>query len=80
MKFHLRSAKSELSSSKHTEINFESILSNMYVKEMPNLDTTHTHLGLFGVVKFCSLRGEGRSGWKGRFKNGVRMKHMITLV
>ena len=32
----------------------------------------------FGV-KFCSLRGEGRRGWEGRVKNGVRMKHMITL-
>ena len=28
---------------------------------------------------FCRLRGEGRRGWKGRVKNGVRMKHMITL-
>ena len=27
--------------------------------------TTHTHLGSFGVVKFCSLRGEGRTGWEG---------------
>ena len=54
----------------------------MYVKEMPNFHT-HTHnkhsLGLFGVVKFYSLRGEGRRGWEGRLKNGVRMKHMITL-
>ena len=25
-----------------------------------------------------SLRGEGRSGWEGRVKNGVRIKHMIT--
>ena len=31
------------------------------------------------VVKFFSLRGEGRSGWEDRVKNGVRMKHMITL-
>ena len=50
---------------------------------MPNLHThTHnTHLinDSFGVVKFCSLRGEGRKGWEGRVKNGVRMKHMITL-
>ena len=48
----------------------------MYVKKMPNL-LTHTQLtlisGSFGVVKFCSLRGEGR------LKNGVRMKHMITI-
>ena len=28
---------------------------------------------------FCSLREEGRSGWEGRVKNGVRMKHMITV-
>ena len=53
----------------------------MYVKGMPNLHThpTHTHLGSFGVVQFCSLRGEGRRGWEGRLKNGVRMKHMITV-
>ena len=48
----------------------------MYVKEMPNL-LTHTQHTLisdpFRVAKFCSLRGEGR------VKNGVRMKHMITL-
>ena len=48
---------------------------------MPNLytHTTHTHLGLFGVEKFCSLRGEGRTGCVGRVKNGVRMKHMIPV-
>ena len=54
-----------------------------YVKEMPNLHS-HTHnshsLISFGVVKFCSLRGECRRGWEGRVKNDVRMKHMITLV
>ena len=33
----------------------------------------------FGVVEFCSLRGEGRRDWEGRVKNGMRMKHMITL-
>ena len=33
----------------------------------------------FGVVKFCSLRGEGRRDWECRVKNGVKMKHMITL-
>ena len=32
------------------------------------------------VLKFCSLRGEGRRVWEGRVKNGVRMKHMITLA
>ena len=50
-----------------------------YVKEMPNthIHTTRTH-GSFGVVNFCSLRGEGRRGWEGRLKNRVRMKHMIT--
>ena len=26
------------------------------------------------------LRVEGRRGWEGRVKNGVRMKHMITLA
>ena len=48
----------------------------MYVKEMPNLHTHTQHILIsdsFGVVKFCSLRGEGR------VKNGVRMNHMITL-
>ena len=49
---------------------------------MPNL---HTHTqnalisGSFGVLKFFSLRGEGKRGWECRLKNGVRMKHMITL-
>ena len=33
----------------------------------------------FGVVKFCSLRGEGRRDWECGVKNGVKMKHMITL-
>ena len=46
-------------------------------------EIAHTHTTLindsFGVVKFFSLRGEGRRGWEGRVKNGVRMKHMITL-
>ena len=51
----------------------------MYVKEMPNSHTTHTHKGSFGVVKFCILRGEGSRGWEGRLKNGVRMKQIITL-
>ena len=37
----------------------------MYVKDTPNLHTTNTHLGSFGVVKFCSLRGEGRKGGEG---------------
>ena len=41
---------------------------------------TYSHLFvLFGVVKFCSLRGEGRRGWEGLLKNGVRMKHLITV-
>ena len=60
---------------KRTEINFESIPSITYVKEMTNL---HTHLfDPFRVVKFCSLRREGRRGWKDRVKNGVRLNHMI---
>ena len=61
---------------KHAEINFDSILSITYVKEMQNLQihTQLTHISdSFGVVKFCSLRGEGR------VEGGVRMKHMITL-
>ena len=44
---------------------------------------THTQHTLisdsFGVLNFCSLRGEGRKGWIDRVKNGIRMKHMITL-
>ena len=44
---------------------------------MPNLHT-HTLISVsFGVVKFCSLRGEGRRGREGRVKNGLRMKHRI---
>ena len=35
---------------------------------MPNLHT-HTYKGSFGVLNFCSLRGEGRRGWEGRIKN-----------
>ena len=62
-------------------MNFDSILSSItYLKEMPNLHTQHILISdLFGVVKFCSLRGEARTGWGGRVKNGVRMKDMITL-
>ena len=47
----------------------------MYVKEMPNLHTLINDS--FGVVKFCSSRGEGRRGLEGRVMNGVRMKHNI---
>ena len=49
---------------------------------MPNLHTHTQHIlknDPFEAVKFCSLRGEGKMGWEGRVKNGVRMKHMITL-
>ena len=49
---------------------------------MPNLHTHTQHTIIsdsFWVVKFCSLRGEGRRGWEGKIKNGVRMKHMIAL-
>jgi hypothetical protein len=46
------------------------------VKEIPNLHTLI--IGSFGVVTFSSLRGEGRSGFEDKLKNGV-MKHMITL-
>ena len=57
----------------------ESIPSILYVKMTPNLHTQHTYISdSFGVVKFCSLRGEGRRGWERRVKNGVRMKHMIN--
>ena len=39
----------------------------MNVKMTPNL---HTFIGdLFGVVKFCSLRGDGRRGWERRAKS-----------
>ena len=44
---------------------------------MPNLHTHKQHAlisGSFGVVKFCSLRGEGKRGWEGSLKNGVRIK------
>ena len=53
----------------------------MYVRHDKSLHphTTHPHLGSFGVVKFCSLRGEDRRGWEGWLKNGVRMKHMFTV-
>ena len=53
-------------------------LSRMYAKSS-HTHTTHTHQGSFGVLKFCGLRGEGRRGWEGRLKNGVRTKHMITV-
>ena len=47
---------------------------------MPNLHTQHALIsGSFGVVKFYSLRGEGRRDREGRLRNGVRVKHMITL-
>ena len=46
---------------------------------MPNLHTQTLISDPFGIVKFCSLRGERRRGWEGRVKNGVDMKHMITL-
>ena len=38
-------------------------------------------MGSFGVVKYSSFRGKGKmgKGWEGRLKNGVRMKHMITV-
>ena len=48
---------------------------------MPNLHKIAQHTlisGSFGVVHFFSVRGEGRKGWEGKLKNGVRMKHMIT--
>ena len=39
--------------------------------------STHTLISvLFGVIKFCSLRGEGRRGSEGRDKNRVSMKHI----
>ena len=64
----------EYSLIKHTEINFDSILSITYLKEMP-IQHTHTQHTLisysFGIVKFCSLEGEGRTGWESLVKNGV---------
>ena len=52
---------------------------------MPNLHS-HTLISYsFGVVKFCYLRGEGRRGWEGRVRNGVRLnivllKHNILVI
>jgi hypothetical protein len=47
---------------------------------MPNLHTHNKQKSeTVGVVTFSSLSGKGRIGWEGRVKNGVRMKHMITL-
>ena len=37
---------------------------------MPNLHTHSLGFICIGVVKFCSLRGEGRRGWEARLKNG----------
>ena len=54
----------------------------MYIKEMLNLHkhTQHTFISdSFGVVLFCNLGGEGRRGWEVSVKNGVRIKHMVTL-
>ena len=61
----------------NTETNFESIPSITCERDAKSTHTQHTLISdLFGVVKFCSLSGEGRGGWEGRVKNGVRMKHM----
>ena len=52
----------------------------MKVTPVYTVHTQHKFLGdLFGNVKFCSLRGEGRRDWERRLKNGVRMKHMIPV-
>ena len=59
-------------------MDFDSISSITYVKEMPNLHT-HSLVIHLGVVKFCGLRGEDKRGWEGRIKNGVRRKLMITF-
>ena len=61
----------------NTEINFDAIISFTSLKEMPNLHTLISDS--FEVVKFCSSRGDGRTVCEVRVKNGVRMKHMITL-
>ena len=66
----------------HIEIIFESIPFITYVKMMPNLPTHTQHtfiIDSFRVVKLCSLRGEGRRGLERRVKNGVRIKHIITV-
>ena len=49
----------------------------MYVKEISNIHTLISDL--FGVVKYCSLRGEVRWDWEEGLWNGVRLKHTITL-
>ena len=48
----------------------------------PNVHTHKQHTFISdssGVVKFCSLRGEGRWVWEGLLKNGVRMKYIIIV-
>ena len=43
------------------------------MKEIPNLHAHTLISDTFAVVKFRSLRGEGRMGWEGSVKNGVIM-------
>ena len=58
---------------KHTEINFDSIPSIIYVKEMPNL-RTHSLLINLGFVKFCSLEGKVEGKVESVGKVGLRME------
>ena len=37
-------------------------------------------MGSFVVVKFCSLRGDGRRGCEGWFKNGVKTYVTIDYI
>ena len=58
-------------------LNTKKLISILYFLSLCEREATsaHTH-----NTKFYSLSGEGcRRGWEGRVKNGVRMKHMITL-
>ena len=53
---------------------------SLYHVREGDVKSPHTLISdLFGVVKYCSLRGEVRRDWEVGLWYGVRMKHMITL-
>ena len=54
---------------------------NVCERDAKSAHTEHTLISdSFRVVKFCSWRGEGRRGWKGRVKKEVRMKHIMYNI